>query len=163
MKISARAGEHSYDILIEREDGNYIVEVDGRRSVVDMQKLEGDFYTFLIEGRSYEVSVEPRGDGYQIRHGASAKTVSFVDSTRRAREGMGAGKGSLEIITQMPGRVVRLLVSEGDQVEVGQGVAVVEAMKMENELVTEKAGKVASIAVEIGQDLESNGVLMVIE
>ena len=163
MKIKAIAGEQTFEIVIERQNGNYVVEVDGRRSVVDMQNLEGDFYSFLIEGRSYEVSVEPQKDGYQIRHGASSKTVSFADPTRRAREAMALAKGPLDIVTQMPGRVVRLLVAEGDTVEAGQGVAVVEAMKMENEITTQKAGKVASIAVEIGQNLENNGVIMVID
>jgi biotin carboxyl carrier protein len=163
MKINALAGEQSFEILIERENGNYIVEFDGRRSVVDMQRLEGDFYSFLIEGRSYEVSVEPSKVGYLIRHGASCKTVNFVDPTRRAREGMQAGKGPHQVVTLMPGRVVRLLVAEGDAVEVGQGVAVVEAMKMENEITSEKAGKVTSIAADIGQNLENNGVIMVIE
>ena len=69
MKISAKAGDRVFDIVIERQNGRYIVDVDGERHEVDAQKLEDDFYTILLDSRSFEVSVERRGDAYHVRHG----------------------------------------------------------------------------------------------
>ena len=68
-----------------------------------------------------------------------------------------------EIVSQMPGKVVRVLVDEGTEVEEGQGILVVEAMKMENEIAATKPGRVASIRVETGQTVEGGTVLAVIE
>ncbi len=163
MKISAKAGSEVFELIVTREDGHYLVEVDGQQHVVDAQKLEGDFYTILTEGRSYEVSVEARGDGYQVRHGAAQQVVTLSDPSRRARELTAVADGPLKIVASMPGRVVRLLVAAGDEVEEGQGVVVVEAMKMENEITSTKAGKVTSVDVDEGQSVEGGATLLVVE
>ena len=163
MKLSAKVGSHVYEVVVTREDGRYIVVVDGERNDVDAQKLEGDFYSILTDNRSYEVSVESRRDGYDVRHGAAQQRVVFTDPGRRAREDDHGGDGPLEILSQMPGRIVRVLVAEGDTVEEGQGIAIVEAMKMENEITTDKAGKVTKIAVEPGQTVENDGLLAIVE
>ena len=86
MKISAMAGQQLLEVTIERSNGHYIVNVDGVRHEVDAHKLEADFYSILTEGRSYEVSVEPRGDAYHVRHGAAEQLVRLTDPSRRARE-----------------------------------------------------------------------------
>ena len=162
MKISAKAGQQIVDLIIERDDGSYVVEIGGERRRVDVRKLEGDFYSILSGGRSYEVSVEPRGDAYYVRHGAEELLVALSDPSRQAREEQ-VKQGPDEVATQMPGKVVRLLVQEGDEVEAGQGLVVVEAMKMENEIAAGKAGKVVSVRVEPGQTVEGGAVLAVIE
>jgi biotin carboxyl carrier protein len=163
MKISAQVGDRVFEVEVERTEGSYQVTIDGETREVDAQKLEGDFYSILTEGRSYEVSVEPEGDGYHVRHGAAKQWVSFSDPSRRARKSRSVAKGPLAIVSDMPGRVVRLLVAEGDTVEEGQGVIVVEAMKMENEITTPKAGKVSTVAVEAGQNVERGAELLVVE
>jgi len=163
MKLSAKAGQQVMEISIESRNGHYVVEVDGRTFHVDSHKLEGDFYSFLTDGHSYEVSVESKGDGYQVRHGAAELTLEFSDPSRRAREGLGGVAGPEKIITQMPGRVVRVLVNEGDSVDAGQGIAVVEAMKMENEIAATRPGRVSSVEVSPGQTVEGGAVLAVIE
>ena len=163
MKISAKAGARVYEIHVDRENGTYVVDVDGTRHEVDAQKLEGDFYTLLTGGRSYEVSVAAAGDGYQVRHGAAQQHVVMTDPSRRAREREGGGPGPSKVTAAMPGRVVRLLVAEGDTVEAGQGLVVVEAMKMENEVGSPKAGKVTSLEVEAGQSVEGGATLVVVE
>jgi biotin carboxyl carrier protein len=162
MKITARAGSGVFEILIDRQDGAYVVEVDGERHEVDARKLEADFYSIVVDGRSYEVSVEPEGDGYHVRHGAAGQLVTFFDPSRQGRERQHEA-GPEKVISAMPGKVVRILVSEGDEVEAGQGVAVVEAMKMENEITAGKAGRVRSIDAQPGQSVEGGGLLLVIE
>jgi len=162
VKISAKAGQQLVELTIERSNGQYVVEIGGERRRADVQKLEGDFYSILTDGRSYEVSVEPRGEAYYVRHGAAELLVALSDPSRQAREGK-VKQGPEEIITHMPGKVVRVLVAEGDEVEAGQGVVVVEAMKMENEVAAGKPGKVVAIRVEPGQTVEGGAVLAVIE
>lgn len=162
MKISANAGDRIFDIVIERQDGRYIVDVDGERHEVDAQKLEDGFYTILLDSRSFEVSVERRGDAYHVRHGAAEQLVSFSDPGRRARERQSAA-GPESVVSVMAGRVVRLLVCEGDEVEPGQGVIVVEAMKMENEITAGKGGRVTAIDVTEGQNVDRGAQLLVIE
>ena len=163
LKISARAGSHVYEIVINRENGHYIVDVGGERNIIDAQKLEGDFYTILNDGRSYEVSVEASGDGYTVRHGAAVQRVEMSDPSRRARETRHETDGPSDVVAAMPGRVVRVLVAEGDVVEAGQGVVVVEAMKMENELTAPKDGTVRSVAVRPGQGVDGGATLLTIE
>jgi len=159
----AASAESDHEVRVDRENGSYIVEIDGTRFEIDAHKLEGDFYSILTDGRSYEVSVERRRDGYYVRHGASERMVTFSDRSRRAREEMRAGAGPEKILSVMPGRVVRVLVVEGDVVESGQGLVVVEAMKMENEIAASRAGTVRSIAVEPGQTVDTGALLVVVE
>ncbi len=162
MKITARVGEKVHEVIVEREDQEFLVEIDGVRRKVDARKLEGDFYSILSGGVSYEVSVEPDRDGYLIRHGASVRQVRFTDPGRQAREIGAAKKGPQTVESVMPGKVVRVLVKEGDKVSEGQGLLVVEAMKMENEIESPKDGTVESIKVEPGQAVETGAPLVVV-
>ena len=163
MKICAKAGTQIFEIDVTREDGLYVVEVDGVTHRVDALKLEGNFYSILNGSRSYEVSVEAVRDGYHVRHGAARQLVQFTDAGRAAREGFDDAAGPQQIVSVMPGRVARVLVNEGDEVEAGQGIVVVEAMKMENEIAADRPGRVASIAVKPGETVEGGGLLAVIE
>ncbi len=162
MKIQAQVGTEIHDVTIEQHDGLFTVELDGTRHVVDAKPLEGDFFSILINGTSYEISVEPDGDAYHVRHGASAETVRLVDPSRVAREALIA-EGEQHVATVMPGKISRVLVEEGDEVEAGQGLVVVEAMKMENEIASPKAGRVTSVRVRPGQAVESGATLVVVE
>jgi glutaconyl-CoA/methylmalonyl-CoA decarboxylase subunit gamma len=162
VKITAQVGSRAIEIDVEREGALFRVAVDGETHVVDARKLEGDFYSLLTSGRSYEVTVEYRADAYHVRHGAAEQIVRLTDPGRKAREAAQAS-GPERILTLMPGKVVRVLVAPGEAVEPGQGVAVVEAMKMENEIATTRAGKVQSVEVRPGQSVEGGTVLAVIE
>ncbi len=163
MRFSAKAGRQILEVTIERRNGTYSVEIDGVQYEVDSHKLEADFYSILTGGRSYEVSVEATRDGYRVRHGAAEQLVTLSDPGRQAREELADSKGIAAVLSAMPGKVVRVLVTVGDTVEAGQGVMVVEAMKMENEITAPKPGRVSSIAVQPGETVESGTELLVIE
>jgi len=164
MKISARVGDRVHQVTVERRDGLYAVEVDGVGYRVDSRKLDGDFYSCLMAGRSYEVSVEMDGDRYFVRRGAAEQMVVLTDPGRQAREGHSpGGEGPQEVVSVMPGKVVRVLVSRGDTVEQGQGLVVVEAMKMENEIASPKPGRITEVEVEPGQTVEVGATLVVVE
>jgi biotin carboxyl carrier protein len=113
------------------------------------------------QGRQYRCVLD--GDGVVI----GGRRYGFeVDDPRslQGRRGMGAGtEGPRPVKAPMPGRVVRLLVEAGGEVAEGQGVVVIEAMKMQNELKSPKAGRVARIGVAVGDTVGSGDVLVVVE
>jgi len=163
MKFAARIGEIVHEIVVTRLDGDYVVTFDGVEHVVDARKLEADFYSILYEGKSYEVSVESVGPKYFVRHGAYEQVVELADASRSGREEL-QKKGGLENIDSvMPGKVVRVLVAAGDEVQAGQGLVVIEAMKMENEIDAPRAGRVKSVEVSRGQTVETGTRLVVLE
>ena len=163
MKLEAVVSGKSFEVEISREDGQFVVTIDGVTRHVDAHKLEADFYSILSEGRSFEVSVERSKDGYKVRRGGHEIPVAFTDPSRSGRASRFDSSGPEVICSAMPGRVVRILVGEGDEVTEGQGVIVVEAMKMENEIACGKDGKVASIAVKEGDSVEGGAELLTIE
>jgi biotin carboxyl carrier protein len=140
--------------------------VDGRAMTVDARMLEPGVMSLLItspdkQGRQYRCVLD--GDGVVIggrRHG-----FEVVDPrSLQGRRGAGAGTdGPRPVKAPMPGRIVRLLVEVGAEVVEGQGVVVIEAMKMQNELKSPKAGRVVRLGVEVGDTVGSGYVLMVVE
>jgi len=163
MKLSVKVRDHVHVVVVTRQDSHYVVEIDGHRRVVDSHRLENNFYSLVTDNRSYEVSVERDGDTYKVRRGAAQLDVTISDPSRQAREAVAASAGPEKIVSQMPGKVVRVLVAEGEAVEAGAGLVVVEAMKMENEVATQKGGKVTKVAVAPGDAVEVGALLLIIE
>jgi biotin carboxyl carrier protein len=164
MKLTAKVGGRTHEVTIVRRDTAFLVTVDDTELVADARKLQGDSYSILVKGRSYTVSVEAQGDAYCVRRGAAKQVVTLTDPSRSAREGdLASGKGPVHVVSVMPGKVVRILVREGDAVEAGQGLVVVEAMKMENEIASPKAGRILAVRVEPGRPVEAGATLCVVE
>jgi biotin carboxyl carrier protein len=162
MKLAAKTGDAVHEVVVARAGGEYVVTLDGVAHVVDARKLEADFYSILFEGRSYEVSVEHSGGKYLVRHGAHEQVVELTDPSRAGRDELHRKGGPEEIVSVMPGKIVRVLVAAGDTVQAGQGLVVVEAMKMENEIAAPRAGRVAEVAVTTGQTVENGARLVVL-
>jgi biotin carboxyl carrier protein len=148
-------------VLTLRRNGKaWIVDRDGESFKADVVETGPGAYHVLLEGRSYEVRVAgPQMDinGQEI--------TALLEDPRDAETGSTAAtvQGRQPIMAPMPGKVVRVLVSEGDPVEGDQGIVVIEAMKMQNELRSPKAGRVASISTRQGATVASGDVLAVIE
>jgi len=143
--------------------GAGIVEcsVDGCAVNVDVRLLEPGVMSLLIGGRQFRCVLD--GDGVVInglRYGFEVDDPRSLQGRRRAG---GGAEGPRPVKAPMPGRVVRLLVSVDDDVAEGQGVVVIEAMKMQNELKSPKAGRVARIGVGVGDTVGSGDVLIVVE
>ncbi len=121
-------------------------------------------YSVLQDGRSYEARVEPSDGGVAVFIRGDRFEVQIRDPRRRPRP---AGKADLEgrcnVVAAMPGKIVRVLVAVGDSVEAGQGLLVVEAMKMQNEMKAPKAGQVAALAAREGATVTAGEVLAVID
>jgi biotin carboxyl carrier protein len=164
----------------------YDIEIDGAGARLRLDRGEGSEWTFrfddeaqqaadcthpepgvwsiLLDGRPYEARVEHSGDLAIVTVRGERFEIRIADPRRWRRASQsGAGAGPQLVRAPMPGKVVRLLVAQGDTVEAGQGVAVVEAMKMQNELKAQRGGSVASIAVAEGALVSGGDTLMVID
>jgi acetyl/propionyl-CoA carboxylase alpha subunit len=149
--------------------GRYVVVVDGEAHQVQAERV-GEFGLSLIVGdasnTSRELQIAPGARRGELLVAWGGRTVPVVVNGRTRRGGSSAdsGRAGLQpVIAPMPGRVVRVLVNPGDAVAARQGVIVVEAMKMENELRSPKAGTVKEVSVTPGTSVEAGRVLVVIE
>ena len=129
-----------------------------------MQEIAPGLYSVLYQGRSYEVRVANNGDGWRATVDGRSFAVE-VEDQRNAAKRSNATLGHLhqEIRAPMPGKVIRLLVREGDEVTAGQGLAVVEAMKMQNEMKALRAGRVVRVAAKDGDTVAAGDVLVTLE
>jgi biotin carboxyl carrier protein len=146
--------------------------VDGRAVTVDVRLLEPGVMSLLVVSPEAQGSTEAQGRQYRCVLDGDGVVIGGrrygfeVDDPRslRGRRGAGAGtEGPRPVKAPMPGRVVRLLVEAGDEVEEGQGCVVIEAMKMQNELKSPKAGRVVRVGVAVGDTVGSGDVLVVVE
>ena len=132
---------------------------------VDVRRVGRTSFSILVGNRSFDLDVTAEGDDLVVASRGGATRVTLIDTARRGHGAVArphAG-GKAEMRAMMPGRVVNVLVGIGDQVDHQQGVLVLEAMKMENEIKSPKAGKVAEIKVTPGQTVEKGELLAVIE
>ncbi len=117
--------------------------------------------------RSVAVRTGARGDALDVHADGLTETLTVLDARavrlRARRNAAGMGSSGDAVASPMPGRVVQVMVAEGDSVSAGQGVVVVEAMKMENELRAERDGVVAKVHVKVGDTVESSAVLITLE
>ena len=148
------------------DGGRFRVRVDGTLHDIDVRRTDlGLSLVFSASGHVADVAVVERPGGELLLQLPHVDLVAEVDA-RRFRRKSGAGPsaaGEHRITAPMPGRVLRVLVKPGDEVAVRQGVVVVEAMKMENEIRSPKAGRVKEVAVADGQSVESGRLLVVVE
>lgn len=151
------------DVTITPE-GQASVALDGTPVEVDVVRVPGGI-SLRIDGRVYDLAIGGKPEDRTIAAG-SRRAIAQVESERQRagkKRGGAAPKSDKEIRSPMPGRVVKLLVAAGDEVEANAPVVVVEAMKMENELRTNGSGTVKSVHVNEGQPVESNALLVSFE
>lgn len=147
------------------DGGRFRVLIDGELAAVDARKTDLGLSLVFEDGQSVDVALTDRPGGEWFVQLPHADVTASVDARRfqRGEGGGGAKSGVQRLKAPMPGRVVRVLVKPGDEVAHRQGVVVVEAMKMENELGAPKAGRVKEVAVTEGQSVEAGRLLVVIE
>ena len=148
-------------------DGRTHWMINGRAAVADAVEVGNGVYSILIGGESLEVRVEREpGLGGRLRVIVGGREYSgFVRDPRAWRKHRGAAaevEGAQQVLAPMPGKIVRVLVAAGDVVSAGQGVAVVEAMKMQNEVRAPKSGQVQRIHVSEGQTVAAGEVIAVV-
>jgi pyruvate carboxylase subunit B len=167
MELIVTVGGRTERVRVERREGRLEVWVGERRYEVDQAGVAAHQWSLVAAGEQFEVAVLPRGPGrWWVSSRRGGQLVEVTDPlTHLARQGA-AGRGIRrheQVTAYMPGRVVAVLVVEGEAVTTGQGVVVLEAMKMENEIQAEHDGVIKRVCVAAGQAVEGGDVLFELE
>jgi len=165
MTFDVQIDETRTRLEVEGQDDLYRFRLgDQPERHAKLTEVEPGIYSVLLDGRSYEAHAESGADCVWITIRGHRFCVAVTDPRRWSRKRTGAPGGEREeIVAPMPGKIVRLLVEPGQTVEAGQGVVVMEAMKMQNELKTRRAGRVATVPVSPGETVIAGAILATIE
>jgi biotin carboxyl carrier protein len=171
MKLKVHLSGKYHEVSLSLADRAAVIEVDGRHYDLEVRELARGEYLLINGSRVYKCRVEAKrerlstGESFEVVLRGRNYDVRVTDPKRlRSAQSSGAHHpGAAEIISPMPGKIVRVLVAVGAHVEAGAGIVVVEAMKMQNEMKAPKAGVVVSIKTEEGATVSAGDVLAVIE
>jgi len=165
----ASAGETETLISLRaRRLGEWTVTIDGVEQVADVRQVRGNTWSVLVGGRSHLVDVDARKRDLVFHVDGRSMRVRFEDENRRRLLSLvGANEvdagGDEVVVAPIAGRVVKFLVAVGEDVAAGQPVAVLEAMKMENEIRAERGGRVATLHAQPGNSIDTGEPLLTLD
>lgn len=168
MKFSATIKNEKHDIQIKRDNELLFAEVSGRKYELEVSEPEPNIFLFKHENKIYEISVYPdeNFEGiFNVKVNSNDFEIEITDPRKlsgRSAQLENVGEKA-EIKTAMPGKVVSVLKEVGSEAKKGEGVIVVEAMKMQNEMKSPKDGKITEIRVNEGDTVMSGDILLIIE
>jgi biotin carboxyl carrier protein len=154
-----------YRLELERAEVGWRCRLDGRDTQLDAALAGRDVLSVLIEGKAYEIKREHAQGDMPVWVG-SVRYLAEVRDPRSLRGRRSAGadeKGPKKLLAPMPGKVVRVLLGQGQAVEAGESILVVEAMKMQNEIKSPKKGTVQKIVAAEGANVNAGDVLAIVE
>ncbi|MCE7946707.1 MAG: biotin/lipoyl-binding protein [Chloroflexi bacterium CFX4] len=161
MKYLTTVNGQTFEIELDK-DGR--LTINGEERHVDFYHISEALYSALINNKSVEALVENQDGRYQVLLAGDLYDVEVLDERQQrlmsASGGFGVAQGEIAIRSPMPGLIVAVRVSEGQEVEKGQPLVVLESMKMENDIKAPRSGKVERIHVEKGQTVEQNKALI---
>jgi biotin carboxyl carrier protein len=166
VQLQGPFGKRNHVVDLEREGESYHVVLDGKAVEANVVKVATGSVSILLGGQSFEVHVTPTLDGnLKLQCGPHEFTAEVQDprAWRGRKQGGPEAEGRQQILAPMPGKVMRLLVAEGGTVKAGQGLLVIEAMKMQNEIRSPKSGKVERLLVKEDQTVSAGEVLAWVE
>jgi biotin carboxyl carrier protein len=154
-----------YRLRLTHSNGVWQCRLDGREVRIDASPIRPDVLSILIENQSYEIKRERSFDDTHVWVGGVryAAEVRYPRSIRGRKAGATNDTGPRKLVASMPGKVVRILVRENTQVEAGQGIIVVEAMKMQNEIKSPKKGTLQKIVAVEGATVNAGDVLAIVD
>ena len=162
MIFDAAVAGRTLRVSVRAQDGAYTVDLDGRHFHVEAL-FDGPFLSLSIDGRRHELGIVRRGATFAVTSPTQVLEVEIRDAARLSDPSpRRAPSGPARVTAPMPGKVVRVLVGPGQAVTAGEGLLVVEAMKMENELRAPRAGVVLDLPAREGQAVESGALLAVV-
>ena len=168
MKLHAAIADYESDVNIRIEGARVSAELEAGVYELGFQQTGANRLVLMSEGHVFDCRIEGdlrSGASVNVIVGTRSYSVVLTDPKRlpsAAATGMQTG-GAARLVAPMPGKIVRVLTEVGAQVAAGDGLIVVEAMKMQNEMKSPKAGKIAAINVEVGATVNGGDVLAVIE
>ena len=168
MKLIAELNSATHEVEIKRDGTNLTAVIDGRHYELEASAPEPNVYLFKHANKIYQIFVSPNqktDDPFAVNVGNRNYEIKIIDPRRLRGSGNASGQatGASEIKTAMPGKVARVLVEVGSEVQKGDGVLIVEAMKMQNEMKSPKDGIVKEIRCAEGATVNAGDVLAVIE
>jgi biotin carboxyl carrier protein len=173
MKLIAGIADERVSLDVRREGARVIAEAGGRRYELEAHEPEPGVYVLLYGGRVYECRVgrtasaggASEREAYEVHLLGRSYSVALSDPKhlRGARSSGADTSGRAEVLAPMPGKVVRVLVEAGARVEAGDGLLIVEAMKMQNEMKSPKAGTIVELRAQAGSTVNAGEVLAVVE
>jgi biotin carboxyl carrier protein len=165
MKYTVTVSGERVDLEIGLNDPRKIeAQVSGRKYVLDTKSVEPGVYWFNWDSRSIELRVTPALEGYIVSVDGHQHAVEIVDTRTALRKAAHHGHdGEVELRAPMPGKIVKVLLQAGTVVSANQGILVMEAMKMQNEIKSPKDGVVKRIAVQEGSAVNSGDLLTIVE
>jgi len=166
IQLTGANGKRKHVVELKRTGDASAVSLDGHPVDADAVQIAPNVVSVMLGGQSYELYISRSTDGtMKLRCGAHEYTADIIDprAWRGRKHGAVEVEGRQEILAPMPGKVVRVLAMLGDSVEAGQGLLVVEAMKMQNEIRSPKSGKVERLLVKEGQNVNVGEVLAWVE
>jgi biotin carboxyl carrier protein len=165
IELTGATGKRKHVVDLEHKGDACSVALDGQPVDADAVQLAPNTISVIIGGQSFEIHISRAADGtLKLQCGPHEFSAEIGDprAWRGRRHGAMEVEGRQEILAPMPGKVVRLLVAAGDAVEAGQGLLVVEAMKMQNEIRSPKSGKVERLLAKEGQSVTAGDVLCIV-
>ena len=166
VRLIGPSGKKLRTVEVEREADGLKITLDGRSVDTDAVEIDPNTLSLLLEGQSYEVRFMRSPEGLlKIQAGLQEFAAEVADprAWRGRQHGSLEAEGRQQVVAPMPGKVIRLLVHAGEKVETGQGLLVVEAMKMQNEIRSPKSGIVERLQVKEGQPVNAGEVLAWVE
>jgi len=175
MTFEIAIGERLRTVAVTRKGNLLHVDVDGRTHIVDARRVNDHVLSMLVQlegdaapSRSVDAALASRPVAGDFDVHIDGRTIPLQirpagSFGRQKKDGAAAGTGPQRILAPMPGKVVRVLVKAGDEVKARQGLVVVEAMKMENELRAARDGRVRDVSVTEGQSVDAGAVLLIVE
>jgi biotin carboxyl carrier protein len=166
IQLSGASGKKKHIVELTPNSEGHGVTLDGQRVEASAVQVSPNTVSVILGGQSFEIHLSRSLDGkIKLQCGPHEFCAELIDplSWRGRKQGALEVEGRQEIVAPMPGKVIRLLVAAGDAVEAGQGLIVVEAMKMQNEIRSPKGGKVQRLLAKEGQNVNAGEVLAWVE
>ena len=165
IRLADSSEKKTRHVEVEHDGNGWRVTLDGVPVSADAAAIAPHTLSLLLDEHSHEIHITPQEDGtLKLLTAGQEFTAEVIDprAWRGRRHGGVEAEGRQQIVAPMPGKVVRLLVKPGDCVEVGKGLLVVEAMKMQNEIRSPKSGTVERILAAEGQNVNAGDVLAIV-
>jgi biotin carboxyl carrier protein len=165
VDVTVQIDGKGYHLELERTDAGWRCRLDGRDVPLDAVLARRDVLSVLINGKAYEIKRERTATDLHLWVGGVRYAAELRDprSLRSRKGGAGDDSGPRKLIAPMPGKVIRVLLREKAEVEAGQSILVMEAMKMQNEIKSPRKGTIQKILATEGANVNAGDVLAIVE